>query len=149
MNNDLSRDYVFMARSSEAVRWEIEKTESIRENDIFSTLNTALVKCAGRKVTFFWCGDRERRFPQIFRTSGNPDVVNVRYFVPIGQGTELISEDVLRQLSIATVLVCSFADMVDNLPRSETYASFSEHHPVHARYADEIYHALLKKFRTD
>lgn len=149
MNINLSGDDVFMVRVTEAVRLEIEKIESIRENDIFSTLNTALIRHAGRKVKFYRAEERERRFPQIVRAPKNPDVVNVRYFVPIGQGAELISEDILRQLSVATVLVCSFAEMVDDLPRNETYTSFSKHYPVHARCADNIYRAFLKKFRKD
>lgn len=143
----LSRDDVFMTRSIEAIRWEIENGEAIRSNDIFSALNNALVKYAGRKVIFYEFESRERRFPQLIRTPKNPDVVNVRYFVQVGGSEELTSENVLRQLSIATVLVCSFVEMVDDLPRNETYATFSERHPIHARCADELYQTLLKKFR--
>lgn len=143
---NLSRDNVFMVRSIEAIQWEIENNEAIKENEIFSALNTALIKYAGRKVTFYGSESRERRFPQLVRAPENPDVVNVRFFVPVGESAKLISKDILRQLSVATVLACSFVEMVDSLSRNETYATFSKHHSVHARCSDELYHTLLKKF---
>lgn len=137
----------FMAQTVQAVCREIDEIPAIQGGEVFKYLNTILLRNAGRQVTFFCCESKDRRFPQIFRTAYNSDVVNVRYFVQVGSNADEVSEDVLRQLSISVVLVCSPIALVDDLSRNETYASFSERHQLHAKFANELYQVLIKKIQ--
>lgn len=135
----------FMAHSVQAVCREIDEIPDIQGGEIFDHLNTILLRNTGRQVTFFCCESRDRRFPQIFRTAYNSDIVNVRYFVQVGSNADTVSEDVLRQLSISVVLVCSPIALVDDLSRNETYASFSKRHQFHAKFANKLYQVLINK----
>lgn len=135
----------FMVYSIEAVCREIDESPTIKDREVFDRLTTILIRNTGRQVSFFCRVSNDRRFPQIFRTPYNSDVVNVRYFVKVGSNTDAISEDVLRQISISVVLVCSPIALVDDLPRNETYASFSKRHQFHAKYANKLYQVLINK----
>lgn len=133
-----------MPKAIAAIIKELESMKNIHRNSIYDVLRDLIRKHMGQSVTFHSKSSEHRRFPQFNCKWYQKNVVDVRIYTSQTDNHDSSCENMLRQLSVATVLVGTPADFVDELDPDETSPVFPQKYPFLSELADRLFDAMSK-----
>lgn len=112
--------------------------------DVCKKLEACIFQGVGYTVAFFHRMPAPHRLPQLYRKRPYMDRININCFIQVDSDEDSIFEDMIRQMSIATVLAVSQMDFVDALSPDETYTSFSQNYSEYDELSQNVYDTLVE-----
>ena len=131
-----------LPKAIEAIIKELEGMSNIHRNSVCEVLHGLIQKHMGQNVVFHSKSSEYRRFPQISCRWYQKNIIEVRIFTSQADSRDPTCDNMLRQLSVASILVGTPADFVDELDPDKTPSVFSQKYPILSELADRLFGAM-------
>ena len=131
-----------LPKAIEAIIKELESMSNIHRNSVCEVLHGLIQKHMGQNVVFHSKSSEHRRFPQISCRWYQKNIIEVRIFTSQADSRDPTCDNMLRQLSVASILVGTPANFVDELDPDKTPPIFRQKYSVLAVLSDRLFDVL-------